>query len=153
MVYSHHHADHQGASSLFGGDIVPIGHEETQRLLLRDDDPARPVPDGTFSDSYTVEVGGERVELAWHGPNHSADNIYIHFPDHADADPRCTYSQPWLIHHRSLGGRHRRGGVPSTSSSGTTSPRSNSPPRRVDRGCQLSDAFGPVMGFSMGIGC
>jgi glyoxylase-like metal-dependent hydrolase (beta-lactamase superfamily II) len=27
MVYSHHHADHQGASSLFGGDIVRIGHE------------------------------------------------------------------------------------------------------------------------------
>jgi hypothetical protein len=63
MVYSHHHADHQGASSLFGGDIVRIGHEETRRLLLRDDDPARPVPDVTFSDSYTLEVGGERVEL------------------------------------------------------------------------------------------
>ena len=82
MVYSHHHADHQGASSLFGGDIVRIGHEETRRLLLRDDDPARPVPDVTFSDSYTLEAGGERVELAWHGPNHSPDNIYIHFPDH-----------------------------------------------------------------------
>jgi glyoxylase-like metal-dependent hydrolase (beta-lactamase superfamily II) len=82
MVYSHHHADHQGASSLFGGDIVRIGHEETRRLLLRDDDPARPVPDVTFSDRYTLEVGGERVELAWHGPNHSPDNIYIHFPGH-----------------------------------------------------------------------
>jgi glyoxylase-like metal-dependent hydrolase (beta-lactamase superfamily II) len=51
MVYSHHHADHQGASSLFGGDIVRIGHEETRRLLLRDDDPARPVPHVTLSDS------------------------------------------------------------------------------------------------------
>ena len=27
-------------------------------------------------------MGGERVELAWHGPNHSLDNIFIHFPDH-----------------------------------------------------------------------
>lgn len=36
----------------------------------------------TFSDSYTLEVGGERVELAWHGPNHTPDNIYIHFPGH-----------------------------------------------------------------------
>ena len=25
LVYSHHHADHKGASSLFGGDIVRIG--------------------------------------------------------------------------------------------------------------------------------
>src|SRR6202042_3338601 len=74
--------DHQGASSLFGGDIVRICHEETRPLLLRDDDPGRPVPGVTFSDSYTLEVGGERVELAWHGPNHSLDNIYIHFPDH-----------------------------------------------------------------------
>ena len=82
LVYSHHHADHGGAASLFGGDVVRIGHEETRRLLLRDDDPARPVPDVTFSDSYTLEVGGERVELAWRGSNHSPDNIYIHFPDH-----------------------------------------------------------------------
>jgi glyoxylase-like metal-dependent hydrolase (beta-lactamase superfamily II) len=36
----------------------------------------------TFADAYTLEVGGERVELAWHGPNHSPDNIYIHFPGH-----------------------------------------------------------------------
>ena len=69
-------------SSLFGSDVVRIGHEETRRLLLRDNDPARPVPEVTFADSYTLEVGGERVELAWHGPNHSPDNIYIHFPGH-----------------------------------------------------------------------
>jgi hypothetical protein len=40
------------------------------------------VPDITFADRYTLEVGGERVELAWHGPNHSPDNIFIHFPGH-----------------------------------------------------------------------
>jgi glyoxylase-like metal-dependent hydrolase (beta-lactamase superfamily II) len=82
LVYSHHHADHAGAASLFGGDVVRIGHEETSRLLLRDNDPARPAPEVTFADSYTLQVGGERAELAWHGPNHSPDNIYIHFPDH-----------------------------------------------------------------------
>ena len=82
LVYSHHHADHGAAAFLFGGDITRIGHEETRRLLLRDDDEARPLPDVTFADSYTLEVGGERVELAWHGPNHTADNIYIHFPGH-----------------------------------------------------------------------
>ena len=31
LVYSHHHADHAGASSLFEGDVVRIGHEETRR--------------------------------------------------------------------------------------------------------------------------
>ena len=41
FVYSHHHADHAGAASLFGGDVVRIGHEETKRLLVRDNDPTR----------------------------------------------------------------------------------------------------------------
>jgi glyoxylase-like metal-dependent hydrolase (beta-lactamase superfamily II) len=82
LVYSHHHGDHGGAAFLFGGDVTRIGHQETRRLLLRDGDPARPVPEVTFADRYTLEVGGERVELAWHGPNHSPDNIYIHFPGH-----------------------------------------------------------------------
>jgi glyoxylase-like metal-dependent hydrolase (beta-lactamase superfamily II) len=82
FVYSHHHADHNGAAFLFGGDVVRIGHEETKRLLARDGDAGRPAPDVTFADRYTLEVGGERVELAWHGPNHTPDNIYIHFPGH-----------------------------------------------------------------------
>jgi glyoxylase-like metal-dependent hydrolase (beta-lactamase superfamily II) len=82
LIYSHHHADHAGASSLFGRNITRIGHEETRKLLLRDDDPARPPPEETFQDCRTLEIGGERVQLAWHGSNHSPDNIFIHLPDH-----------------------------------------------------------------------
>jgi glyoxylase-like metal-dependent hydrolase (beta-lactamase superfamily II) len=82
LIYSHHHANHAGASSLFDGDVVRIGHEETRRLLLRDNDPARPVPEETFGDRRTLEIGGERIDLAWHGPNHWPDNIFIHLPDH-----------------------------------------------------------------------
>jgi glyoxylase-like metal-dependent hydrolase (beta-lactamase superfamily II) len=82
LVYSHHHADHVGASSLFNKNVVRIGHEETRRLLLRDNDPTRPAPEETFQDRRTMDIGGERFELAWHGSNHSPDNIYIQFPDH-----------------------------------------------------------------------
>jgi glyoxylase-like metal-dependent hydrolase (beta-lactamase superfamily II) len=82
LIYSHHHADHAGASSLFGRDITRIGHEETRKLLLRDDDPARPAPDDTFRQRLALEIGGERIELAWYGSNHSPDNILIHLPDH-----------------------------------------------------------------------
>ena len=82
LVYSHHHADHAGASSLLGSNVVRVGHEDTRRLLLRDNDPARPAPEVTFAHRYTLSVAGERVDLAWHGPNHSPDNIHIHFPDH-----------------------------------------------------------------------
>ena len=82
IVYSHHHADHLGASSLFGRHVARIGHAENKRLLIRDNDPTRPAPDVTFEERYTLRVGGERVELAWHGTNHTPDNIYIHFPGH-----------------------------------------------------------------------
>ena len=82
LVYSHHHADHLGASSLFGRNVTRIGHAETKRLLARDNDPTRPVPDITFQDSYSLRVGGQRINLAWHGTNHTPDNSYIHFPDH-----------------------------------------------------------------------
>jgi glyoxylase-like metal-dependent hydrolase (beta-lactamase superfamily II) len=82
LIYSHHHADHAGASSLFGRNITRIGHEKTRKLLLRDDDPARPPPEETFQDHRALEVGGERIELAWHGSNHSPDNIFVHLPDH-----------------------------------------------------------------------
>ncbi len=56
LVYSHH-AGHAGAASLFDRDVVRVGHEDTRRLLLRDDDPARPAPEITFTDRYTLEVG------------------------------------------------------------------------------------------------
>ena len=82
IVYSHHHADHLGASSLFGRHVTRIGHAENRRLLARDNDPTRPLPDVTFENRYSLSVGGERVDLAWHGTNHSPDNIYIHLPDH-----------------------------------------------------------------------
>jgi glyoxylase-like metal-dependent hydrolase (beta-lactamase superfamily II) len=82
IVYSHHHADHLGASSLFGRDVVRVGHAETRRLLARDNDPTRPVPDLTFDKHRTLHVGGERINLAWLGTNHTPDNIYIHLPGH-----------------------------------------------------------------------
>ena len=82
LVYSHHHADHVGAASLFDRNVTRIGHEDTRKLLLRDDDPARPPNEETFQDRRTLEIGGERIDLAWFGANHSPDNIIIHLPDH-----------------------------------------------------------------------
>src|SRR2546427_2682400 len=65
LVYSHHHADHAGGSSLFGNNVVRIGHAETRRLLLRDNDPTRPAPEETFTDRRTLEIGGE--QSGWGG--------------------------------------------------------------------------------------
>ena len=67
---------------MLGGDVVRIGHRETRRLLLRDNDPNRPPPTLTFEERHVLEVGGERLELAHHGPNHAPDNIFIYAPEH-----------------------------------------------------------------------
>jgi glyoxylase-like metal-dependent hydrolase (beta-lactamase superfamily II) len=80
LVYSHSHADHAGASVLFGPDVVRIGHSECRTLLLRDNDPNRPPPTVTFEDHFNLTVGGQTLELAFHGPNHTPDNIFVWAP-------------------------------------------------------------------------
>ncbi|MEU3982841.1 MBL fold metallo-hydrolase [Streptomyces sp. NPDC026672] len=80
LVHSHAHADHVGASALFGDEVVRIGHKVNRELLLRADDPNRPAPRVTFENRYTLSVGGEQLELAYHGPNHAPDNIYVYAP-------------------------------------------------------------------------
>lgn len=82
LVYSHSHADHIGASSLFGRKVIRVGHRNTRTLLRIEADPNRPAPTEIFDDHYVLKVGGERLELAFHGPNHSPDNIFVHAPDH-----------------------------------------------------------------------
>src|SRR6478609_8479828 len=70
LIYSHSHADHIGGTPVLGGHPVIIAHEETKRLLARANDPTRPVPTITFKDNYTLELGGRRLELSYHGNAH-----------------------------------------------------------------------------------
>jgi glyoxylase-like metal-dependent hydrolase (beta-lactamase superfamily II) len=81
LVYSHFHADHIGASVIFGKNVVRVAHRETARLLREARDPNRPLPTVTFDDHYTLRVGGETLQLANHGPNHTPDNIFIYAPN------------------------------------------------------------------------
>lgn len=80
LVYSHAHADHIGAASLFPGPVQIVAHEETARLLARRGDPHRPAPAETFSDRYTLSVGRQTLDLRYHGNNHEPGNIFIFAP-------------------------------------------------------------------------
>ena len=82
LVYSHFHADHIGASSIFDDDVVRVGHVETGRLLREAGDPNRPPPTVTFTEQHVLEFGTDRLELAFHGPNHTPDNIFVFAPRH-----------------------------------------------------------------------
>jgi len=80
LVYSHHHIDHIGGAKSLGGHPVVIAQKETNRLLARDNDPNRPLATVTFDDRYRLTVGGQVLELSYHGAAHAPGNIFIYAP-------------------------------------------------------------------------
>lgn len=80
FIYSHHHADHTGGSAAFGDDVVRVGHELTAQELRRKNDQNRPVPTVTFSDTHTMKLGNQQVELTYPGLQHSPGNVFIYLP-------------------------------------------------------------------------
>ena len=80
LVYSHEHVDHIAGAHLFPQDVTIIGHRKTAELLASRRDFRRPVPSVTFDGIYPLEHGGQRLDLAYRGVNHSIDNIFIFAP-------------------------------------------------------------------------
>lgn len=80
LIYSHSHTDHIGGAKGLGGNPIIIAQEETKTLLARDNDPSRPLPTITFTDNYTLKVGGQVLELSYHGVAHEPGNIFIYAP-------------------------------------------------------------------------
>jgi glyoxylase-like metal-dependent hydrolase (beta-lactamase superfamily II) len=80
LIYSHSHTDHIGGMKALGPVPTIIAHEETKRLLARDNDPNRPLPTATFQDKYTLKVGSQVLELSYHGDGHEPGNIFIYAP-------------------------------------------------------------------------
>jgi glyoxylase-like metal-dependent hydrolase (beta-lactamase superfamily II) len=90
VVYSHSHADHIGAAGLYPASATYIAHEETKARLAVSPRPfpygafvggsAVPPPTVTFADRYTLKVGSQTLELAYHGNDHEPGNIYVYAP-------------------------------------------------------------------------
>lgn len=80
VVYSHWHADHIGAASMYGSQVKIIAHEKTRELLQRFPDPYRPVPTETFAKDAALDVGGVRLELSYKGQNHCEGNSFVYAP-------------------------------------------------------------------------
>ena len=87
VIYSHSHADHIAAASMYPKDAIYIAHEETAARLARKG-PFEfglfvggsdvPDPTVTFSNTYTLTVGSQTLELAYQGPAHRPGNILIY---------------------------------------------------------------------------
>ena len=78
LVYSHDHVDHIAGGEVFDTATV-IAHENAKSDIIGERRPTR-VPDITFSDTMTIELGGQVVELSYVGPSHSDNMIVMNFP-------------------------------------------------------------------------
>ena len=80
LVLSHDHRDHSAGGEVFADTVTVIAHENAKAAILGEGRPTA-VPDITFSDRMTLELGGKPVELIYTGRNHSDNSIVMLFPE------------------------------------------------------------------------
>lgn len=79
VIYSHDHPDHSSGGEVFADTAIFVGHENTKRAMIGEKRPTA-VPDVTFTDAMTIELGGRKVHLIYPGRSHSDNLIVMHFP-------------------------------------------------------------------------
>lgn len=80
VIYSHHHNDHITGGRAFGDQALFISHEAARAKILKAADPSTPVPDLTFTDRMSIDLGGKHVELIYTGKNHSDNSLVVLLP-------------------------------------------------------------------------
>ncbi len=84
VVYSHEHWDHVQGGQIFKDEGATfIAHENCAKHFYDLPNPNIVMPDVTFADDYTLEVGGRSLELMYFGPNHG-DCMVVMQPDAGD---------------------------------------------------------------------
>ncbi len=79
LIYSHDHADHISGGEVFADTAVVVAHERAKAAIMGEKRPTA-VPEVTFSDRMTIELGGKTVKLVSVGRGHSDNMIVMHFP-------------------------------------------------------------------------
>lgn len=80
VVYSHHHNDHITGGSIFAETALFVSQQTARQRLLNNPDPDIPVPDLTFTDRMSIDLGGKHVELIYTGKNHSDNSLVVLLP-------------------------------------------------------------------------
>ncbi len=80
VIYSHAHADHVAAMSIYPPEATYIAQHETARLIEESNLYNLPRPTETFDDKYTLTVGDQTLELAYYGINHQVGETFIYAP-------------------------------------------------------------------------
>jgi len=83
VIVTHHHADHTGNNAAFlAAGAQVIGHAQLAANLDTYTFEPRPAkPDVTYSDEYTVRLGGAEVRVLHLGRAHTGGDSVVFFPD------------------------------------------------------------------------
>jgi len=80
LIYSHDHADHISGGEAFGSDVIVISQETTKRKIISEKR-LTPIPDITFNENLSIELGDKKVELYFPGKSHGDNCIAMLFPE------------------------------------------------------------------------
>jgi glyoxylase-like metal-dependent hydrolase (beta-lactamase superfamily II) len=79
LIYSHDHTDHISGGEVFADTAIVVAHENARIAIVNEKRPTA-VPQVTFSDRLSLDLGGTVVELSYTGRNHSDNSIVMRFP-------------------------------------------------------------------------
>jgi len=79
LIYSHDHTDHISGGEVFADTAIVVAHENAKMAIVNEKRPTA-VPQVTFSDRLSLDLGGTVVELSYTGRNHSDNSIVMRFP-------------------------------------------------------------------------
>ena len=79
VVYSHDHADHISGGEVWADTATVVAHAAAKDAIIGEKRPTA-VPQVTFNEQATIELGGTVLELAWVGRNHSNNSLVMRFP-------------------------------------------------------------------------
>ena len=96
VVLTHHHTERATGAAIFAGSAQIVGHRDFREAAdasRRADRSAYrfvPNPRETFADRYSIELGGQRVDVIHAGPFHSPEMSVVSIPSE-----RVVFSAEW----------------------------------------------------------
>lgn len=79
LVYSHDHRDHIAGGEVFADTAIVVAHRRAKEVIVDEKRPTA-IPNVTFDDALTIELGGTVLELTYVGKNHSDNSLVMRFP-------------------------------------------------------------------------
>ena len=79
VVYSHDHSDHISGGEAWADTATVVAHANAKEVIIGEKRPTA-VPQVTFNEQATIELGGTVIELNYVGRNHSNNSLVMRFP-------------------------------------------------------------------------